>query len=354
MKRARAVIGANYGDEGKGLVTDYLAANGGDVVVRFNGGAQAGHTVVTPLGARHVFHHFGSGSFHGMPTYWSEFAIVNPFACLKELDELVSHRATYHPAMICDLYAHPNCLVTTPWDMDANQYKERERYLLKHGSCGMGIFETIKRDKKIPLRMRDLWSGDGQYLKGKLRTIRRSYGRHDEADANTEAKFLKDCDKVARLIEPANIASFSDPIFEGAQGLMIGQENMADFPYLSPSYCGMRNVRQLCYSGGFDSCDTYYVSRTYLTRHGVGPLPCEDTKMGYPDKTNVLSEWQGKVRFAPLDIKSLRERIHADCDKPKLVMTHCNERPPLTLFDDPEWWSYGETRDDFTNERKAA
>lgn len=52
--RARVVIGANFGDEGKGLVTDYLCASeGAGMVVRFNGGAQAGHTVVTPDGRRH-------------------------------------------------------------------------------------------------------------------------------------------------------------------------------------------------------------------------------------------------------------------------------------------------------------
>ncbi len=76
--RCRAVIGANFGDEGKGLITDYLAQTGGDVVVRFNGGAQAGHTVVTPEGRRHVFSHFGSGSFAELPTFFSQHTIVNP------------------------------------------------------------------------------------------------------------------------------------------------------------------------------------------------------------------------------------------------------------------------------------
>lgn len=62
-----AVIGANYGDEGKGLVTDALSHND-TTVVRFNGGGQAGHTVVTPDGRRHVFKHIGAGSFRGAHT----------------------------------------------------------------------------------------------------------------------------------------------------------------------------------------------------------------------------------------------------------------------------------------------
>ena len=53
--RARVVIGANFGDEGKGLATDYFCSLGAGMVVRFNGGAQAGHRVVTDEGMEHVF-----------------------------------------------------------------------------------------------------------------------------------------------------------------------------------------------------------------------------------------------------------------------------------------------------------
>ena len=82
------VIGANYGDEGKGLATDYLASQGTkSLVVRFNGGAQAGHTVVTPDGCRHVFHHFGSGVFAEADTFLSKFFIVNPILFRTEFEE---------------------------------------------------------------------------------------------------------------------------------------------------------------------------------------------------------------------------------------------------------------------------
>lgn len=62
-----AVIGAGYGEEGKGLLTDALAHSLGAaaMVIRHNGGAQAGHTVTLPDGRRHVFHHVGSGTRHG-------------------------------------------------------------------------------------------------------------------------------------------------------------------------------------------------------------------------------------------------------------------------------------------------
>ncbi len=66
-KTAQVVIGAQFGDEGKGKISDYYAAAFGTdgIVARFNGGAQAGHTVVTPDGLRHVFGHIGSGALAG-------------------------------------------------------------------------------------------------------------------------------------------------------------------------------------------------------------------------------------------------------------------------------------------------
>ena len=85
-KQIKVVIGANFGDEGKGLMTDYfckrLSESGSVLNIRFNGGAQAGHTVVVPtLGQqkRHVFSHFGAGSFvNGTDTYLSGNFILNP------------------------------------------------------------------------------------------------------------------------------------------------------------------------------------------------------------------------------------------------------------------------------------
>ena len=85
MKKAYAVIGANFGDEGKGLMTDYFCrTNDNPIDIRINGGAQAGHTVCTPEGERHIFSHIGAGYFAGADTYLSEFFIANPMLFVKE------------------------------------------------------------------------------------------------------------------------------------------------------------------------------------------------------------------------------------------------------------------------------
>ena len=75
-----AVIGANYGDEGKGLFTEYLCRNRpSPIVVLSNGGSQRGHTVSNhETSIRHVFHHFGSGTLLGVPSVYSKTFLLNP------------------------------------------------------------------------------------------------------------------------------------------------------------------------------------------------------------------------------------------------------------------------------------
>ena len=90
VKKISVVIGASYGDEGKGLVTDAITnIDESTLNVLTNGGAQRGHTVVTPDGVRHVFHHFGSGTFKGAITYFPSSFIVNPIVFKKEMQELI-------------------------------------------------------------------------------------------------------------------------------------------------------------------------------------------------------------------------------------------------------------------------
>ncbi|GAJ18287.1 unnamed protein product, partial [marine sediment metagenome] len=109
--RAIAVIGANFGDEGKGRIVDQISstAESPTVVVRYNGGAQAGHAVVTPEGNEHVFSHFGSGTYVGASTWLSDFFIGNPFLWTREYKELKS----INP----DCIIHPYMPLSTPYDM---------------------------------------------------------------------------------------------------------------------------------------------------------------------------------------------------------------------------------------------
>jgi adenylosuccinate synthase len=344
--RARVVIGANFGDEGKGLMTDYLCAQGAGMVVRFNGGAQAGHTVVTPEGDRHVFQHFGSGSFLGVPTFLSQFFVCNPIVFFKERTELLA--LGFDPV----LYAHPDCLVTTFADMMINQALEEKRGAGRHGSVGVGFRETIERSQipGLKITMSDLWNKVSN-LEERLRQICGKYAEFRTGKPIVEpamiVKFIEGCWAFADAVHPLGIAQCKEPVFEGAQGLLLDQSNKEFFPHVTSSNTGMKNVRVLCAQAGITDIEPYYMSRTYLTRHGAGPLPGESTRLRFEDNTNLDHPWQGRLRFAPLDVSALHKRCAEDFGTspltPRIVLTHCDQLEPPCMS---AMKSYGSTRND--------
>lgn len=328
MKRAQVVIGAGFGDEGKGLFTDYMASRSAApaTVVRFNGGAQAGHTVTTPEGQRHVFSHFGAGSFAGARTFLSRFFAVNPLLFLRERSLLQALGVA--PEVVLDAEAP----VTTPYDMMINQMAEDARGSARHGSCGVGFGETIARheDAEHRLVVRDLLS---PLLADKLNRIRRHWlprrllqlgiPQLEEAwqrrveSADILESFITSCQRLCALasIAPSSYLATQDAvIFEGAQGLLLDQR-FRFFPHVTRSNTGLQNVVALAREAGFAGLDVLYATRSYLTRHGAGPLPFELPEKPYErivDLTNKPHPYQGSLRFAPLNLDLLHEAVTAD------------------------------------------
>lgn len=334
-KNVNIVIGANFGDEGKGLITDYLSfqsTNG--IVIRFNGGAQAGHTVVTPDGKRHVHSHIGAGAFSGLPTYLSRHFIVNPILFLEEYSKLKKMGIT--PVTLIDKSAK----VTTPYEMMLNQIAEISRGNNRHGSCGLGINETIVRNnygKDYELYARDLFDTDE--IRRKLKLIKEEYVPRRLKELKIEDlpdefvlplkndiiidNFIYDIEEFLGFVEVADanlLVKYDDYIFEGAQGLML-DENYLYFPYVTHSRTGIFNALELLQEiNEIDknvekNVGIFYLTRAYLTRHGAGPLFMELDEKPYPhivDETNYQNEFQGSLRFAHLDIDRLKNTIHDD------------------------------------------
>ena len=330
-RTAMAVIGANYGDEGKGLMTDYHVAPAGrdGIVVRFNGGAQAGHTVTAPDGRRHVFSHFGSGTLAGSATYLSRHFVCHPALFLKEAAQLEAAGVALPPVFVDD-----RAPVSTLYDILLNQALERHRGQARHGSCGMGFGETIERqlDPDFALTVADLRQGAG-YLLHRLAAIRDDYVPRRLADlgiASLDAQsdewlssdaalqsFVHAAMQFRRMTQPAQpaiLADYARVVFEGAQGLLLDQDRGA-FPWVTRSHTGLRNALEVAHEAGIGALDLTYVTRAYLTRHGAGPLANELPGKPYPgieDRTNVPNEFQGRLRFAHLDLDLLVQTIRTD------------------------------------------
>lgn len=321
MTRAFIVIGSNLGDEGKGIITDYLTRlHALKICVRFSGGAQAGHTVTVSNGPRHVFSHFGAGTFAGAITKLDEYFIVNPILFLQEAAKLdVNGEPIVH--------AHPNCRVTTPWDMLINQAAERARSE-RHGSCGVGINETVERCKRdeYDLRLYEIanWKLRGAILRGRLRAIANDWTRHRmhqlglqpvEVQWTTDDlidKFMTDSAVFAKRIVMSSEAPSSDAVYEGAQGLML-DEDAPDFPHVTRGKTGIDNLIKTGALEGFDEIEIVYVTRPYVTRHGNGPLRREfEPSESMLDATNVTNSWQGALRYGRLDPDELAARVDKD------------------------------------------
>lgn len=290
MKNIKVVIGANFGDEGKGLMVDYFChqlhktPNEPVLNVRYNGGAQAGHTVVTPSGRRHMFSHFGAGSFNkDIVTYLSPHFIVNPILFRREWNSL--SRVGITPTVLLD----ETCRMTFPFDMLINQIVEKYRNKNRHGSCGVGIFETVRRceslvpflisDTKNPTSLADYYSlCVNIYIPKRLKELGVQQISVDDMDLLRNSiifnNYMQDLNFMlskVQIISAKVIRDYNSIVFEGAQGLLLDQTNMDYFPHLTPSSPGMRNVadilQRLYAPAELEVC---YVTRPYFTRHGAG------------------------------------------------------------------------------------
>ena len=322
MTKVIAVIDGNYGDSGKGLMTDYFSSQYDDaVVIRSNGGAQAGHTTVTPEGQRHVFSHFGSGTFNGTPTYLSSHFVCNPTLFVKE------HKAFIEEfGIVPRIYIDQNCLITTPYEMLLNQTHEAMRGDDVHGSCGVGFGETLEREMVHgTLTVWDLIYYDeygNDILRNDLAAIREEYvaSRIDLDNVsnnfieilNSEKlidDFKEACDYMIEHTAIAMPDSFANNtlIFEAAQGLLLDMD-YGYFPHVTRSNCGMKNISEiLSHIPGVHDITVNYVRRAYTTRHGAGPLDGELSlaAIGHNvvDETNITNEFQGSLRFAHADFE---------------------------------------------------
>lgn len=331
VSKAFGVIGASYGDEGKGLMTDFLAhsalATGSVVVARFNGGAQAGHTVQLPNGVRHVFHHWGAGALAGASTYLGKRMAVHPMLWRKETERLANLGACI------EMWVDPRANITLPCDIMINQAVEAARGDARHGSCGVGFGEACERleHEGMAITVGELAQMSDEQALAKFQAILRDYVPKRlvalglPADALEWAqrqptileRFLDDCRCFllnVRLATPEDLACFDTIVFEGAQGLALDEE-LGHFPHVTRSKTGLPYLVELAQEVGLVGVEVFYMTRAYTTRHGAGPLPgeCSADELGdLQDPTNVPNAYQGTLRFSPLDPVALVARIEKD------------------------------------------
>lgn len=134
------------------------------------------------------------------------------------------------------------------------------------------------------------------------------------------------------VIQPQLPRSSRKVIFEGAQGLMLDEGRTDQWPHVTRSKTGLTNVIRLAHELQLDNLIVTYVTRSYLTRHGAGPLPGE-CAWTFPDSTNVTNLFQGSLRFAPLDTRQLNGSITSDLSAARAQWPNIQANLAMTWLD---------------------
>jgi adenylosuccinate synthase len=366
--RAHIIVDLGFGDAGKGLLTDFLARKlQAGLVVRYNGGAQAGHNVVTHDGRHHTFSQFGAGTFLShVRTFLSRHVVIHPAALLVEGQALQSKGITDPFARLA---ISEQALVITPYHQALNRIREMARNDRRHGSCGVGVGETVDDALAHPeshIRANDLMHPE--VLRAKTRDIRHRMWQQASSllkDHKLDLSFLREyaiferesvmddwLDKSARIrqlnivAEDALLARWlgetENVIFEGAQGVLLDAD-VGFHPYTTWSRCTSHNAQELLK----DLAPGAYITRlgvlrAYTVRHGPGPLPTE-TGVLKPIivEHNQQNDWQGDIRYGWFDAMLARYALDANEGVDALAVTH------MDVLDRLPAWQYCEQYEDF-------
>jgi adenylosuccinate synthase len=282
------VVGAQWGDEGKGKVVDLLTEHA-QVVVRFQGGNNAGHTLVVG-GQKTVLHLIPSGILHpGKTCVIGNGCVVDPTVLMKEVDGLTGRGLLADPTqLLISEHAH----VIFPWHKHLDALREKARGGSAIGTTGRGIGPAYE-DKVVRrgIRMRDLLDVERlrrrvkDRLPAALEEIAQlaKKAKADEPLLDTEAivseyavlgQRLAPHIKDASLFLSEHVRKGSRMLFEGAQGTLLDVDH-GTYPYVTSSNTVAGNAAVGSGLGPTAIDRVMGISKAYTTRVGGGPFPTE-------------------------------------------------------------------------------
>lgn len=306
MKTAQIVIGLGFGDEGKGITTDFLARqNPESIVIRFSGGQQAAHTVMID-GKKHVHSSFASGALRGLPSYYSEHCTIHPIFLYNEKVELEINGGN------TELHIHPLAKVTTPFDVWHNRGNLRN---IENGTCGKGIGSTMKRNEgPYKLFAIDLIAPREMLLE-KLNQIAYYYGFLNKSEINDELEqYLDAIDALQwNIVDYTFLLQYKNLIFEGSQGILLDMDHGV-FPNVTYANTTSKNAIAICNKLKIEEVAIYYVTRSYSTRHGNGWMANERELQlkNNEEETCTYNEFQKELRMGDLNYDLLNYSLKLD------------------------------------------
>ena len=365
-----AVIGTLFGDEGKGhtvqlLCEDAIRRGKNPVVVRFSGGSQAAHTVSDGK-ITHVCSSYGSGVLDGVDTIVYDscgfggvfnHAYFDPIAAVNERNKLIEEYKSVYPDMkvtLPQIYVSTPCRLITPYDMFNDRNDDG---LLSDGTCGSGQWGAHKRYENNTLFTGEV---NGSWYENKptecIKQVREFYGAEEDKEA--EECFVKAFQEnvfdftTRDEIQKKLSEEYDVVILEGSQGLLLDADK-GFYPHVTSTNVGVeatfRFIKDVLEAEPSD-CQYYFVTRTYLTRHGNGYEPrkffgeeMEQHFLGESTETNKTNRFQGNFKvgffepylfheaFARHTLDNLQKKYNLTYN---LVVTHLDKlyNQPVKFF----------------------
>jgi adenylosuccinate synthase len=284
------VIGAQWGDEGKGKVVDLLTEHA-QVVVRFQGGNNAGHTLVV-AGQKTVLHLIPSGILHhGKICVIGNGVVIDPAVLMKEIDTLKERGFLKDDGQ---LLISDNAHVIFPWHKQLDLYREKARGVGAIGTTGRGIGPAYE-DKvaRRGIRVRDLLNGERlrkrieERLPGVRDELRELCRAANEQPPELDAqKLQEEFSALGERLRPhvsdvslylaSQVQRGARILFEGAQGTLLDVDH-GTYPFVTSSNCVAGNAAVGSGLGPTAIDKVMGISKAYTTRVGGGPFPTELT-----------------------------------------------------------------------------
>lgn len=272
------VVGSMWGDEGKGKITDYLSSKA-DVVVRYAGGNNAGHTIVYD-GKKFALKLIPSGIFSGHEVIMGNGMVVNPKAFLDEVKYLNDVGIDTSKIRISDR-AH----VILPYHLEIDELQEKRKGDHSIGTTKKGIGPAYTdKYSRIGIRMGE-FVDEELFLERLQETFTMKVEEYNElGDLFTIEEIFNEYKEYAKVIKPmvCDTGMLLDEylredkavLFEGAQGAMLDID-YGTYPFVTSSHPGANGVCEGAGIGPLYIKESIGIIKAYTTRVGAGPFPTE-------------------------------------------------------------------------------
>jgi len=341
------IVGAQWGDEGKGKIVDLLAADS-DLVCRYQGGPNAGHTIVVGE-ETYKIRAIPSGIITGKPSAIGAGCVVDPQVLIEELDDLES-RGHETAGLV---FVSGNAHLIMPWHVTLDGARERRLGKLEIGTTRRGIGPAYAdKATRIGIRVQDLL--DPKILLQKIEValaeknvwLERVYGIEPVALETVDERYEQYAQRLrpyvadTSLLVDRALRDGKDVLFEGAQGTLLDLDH-GTYPFVTSSSTVAANAAVSLGIGPTRIDEVVGVAKAYVTRVGAGPFP---TEIEGPDQQRMreLGREFGTVtgrerRCGWLDLVALRYAVRVNgitsLALTKLdVLSHFTEIPVCTRY----------------------